>query len=113
PFMALLLLAGLQAISKDLYEAARVDGATAWPRFFHITLPLLRPTIFVALMFRTVDALRVYDLPKVMTNGTFGTESLSMLVQQYLVEMIDPGIGSALAVLTFVLVLGVGVVVVT
>ena len=110
PFMALLLLAGLQSIPRELYEAARVDGATAWPRFFHVTLPLLRPTIFVALMFRTVDALRVYDLPKVMTNGTFGTQSLSMLVEQYLVVTIDPGIGAALAVLTFAIVLGVGVV---
>jgi len=110
PFVALLLLAGLQTIPGDMYEAARVDGASAWQRFTSITLPLLRPAIFVALLFRTVDSLRIYDLPKVMTNGANGTETLSILVQNYIVDQPNPGIGSTLATLTFILVLGVGLI---
>lgn len=110
PFVALLLLAGLQTIPQELYEAGRVDGASAWQRFRSITLPLLRPAILVALLFRTVDALRIYDLPAVMTNGSFGTETLSVLVQQFVVQTPDPGLGSAFSTLTFALVLGVGVV---
>ncbi|MDQ3973677.1 MAG: sugar ABC transporter permease [Actinomycetota bacterium] len=109
PFVALLLLAGLQTIPEDVYESARVDGANAWQRFANITMPLLKPAILVALLFRTTDALRIFDLPKVMTGGTFGTETLSILVQQYVVNTVDPGYGSALSTLTFVLVLGVGV----
>ena len=69
PFMALLLLAGLQGIPEWLYDAAKVDGATAWQRFRRITLPLLRPAIAVALIFRTLDALRIFDLPYVLTKG--------------------------------------------
>jgi ABC-type sugar transport system permease subunit len=110
PFVALLLLAGLQTIPEDMYEAARVDGASPWQRFKSITLPLLRPAIFVALLFRTVDSLRIYDLPKVMTNGANGTETLSILVQTYIVGQPNPGIGSTLATLTFIVVLGVGVI---
>lgn len=109
PFVALLLLAGLQTIPQDLYEAGRVDGASAWQRFSQITLPLLRPAILVALLFRTVDALRIYDLPAVMTNGSFGTETLSVLVQQFVVQTPDPGLGSAFSTLTFALVLAVGI----
>ncbi|UFU07970.1 carbohydrate ABC transporter permease [Ruania halotolerans] len=109
PFAALLLLAGLQTIPSELYESARMDGASAWQRFWHLTLPLLRPAIMVALLFRTVDAVRVYDLPQVMTGGAFGTESLSMLVRQFIVITPDPGIGAALSTITFALVLGVGV----
>jgi multiple sugar transport system permease protein len=110
PFVALLLLAGLQTIPTDIYESARVDGANAIQRFWHITLPLLRPAILVALLFRTVEALRVYDLPQVMTGGAFETESLSMVVQQYVVLTPDPGLGSALSTITFVIILGVGVI---
>lgn len=110
PFVALLLLAGLQTISNDLYESARLDGANALQRLWYITFPGLLPAIMVALLFRTVDALRVFDLPKVMTHGQFGTESLSMFVQRYVIETVDLGYGSALSALTFVLVLGVGVV---
>src|SRR5919202_651336 len=73
PFMALLLLAGLQVIPDDIYEAARVDGATAWQRFTKITLPLLKPALLVALIFRTLDALRIFDLPYVLTKGAHGT----------------------------------------
>lgn len=110
PFVALLLLAGLQTIPGDVYEGARVDGAKSFQRFWYITLPLLKPAILVALLFRTVEALRVYDLPQVMTAGAFNTESLSILVQQYVVRTPDPGLGSALSTITFVLILGIGLI---
>jgi multiple sugar transport system permease protein len=110
PFVALLLLAGLQAIPREVYEAAHIDGASAWQRFIHITLPLLKPAVLVALLFRSVDSLRVYDLPKVMTGGTFGTETMSMLVQRFVVDNPNPGIGATLSTLTFIVVLGIGVV---
>jgi multiple sugar transport system permease protein len=110
PFVALLLLAGLQTIPNDVYESARVDGAGMFARFWYVTLPLLKPAILVALLFRTVDALRVYDLPQVMTRGAFGTESLSILVQQFVVRTPNPGLGAALSTLTFVIVLGVGII---
>lgn len=110
PFVALLLLAGLQTIPGDVYEGARVDGAKMFQRFWYITMPLLKPAILVALLFRTVEALRVYDLPQVMTGGAFGTESLSILVQQFVVRTPDPGLGSALSTVTFVLILGVGLI---
>ena len=107
PFMALLLLAGLQGIPDELYDAAKVDGATAWQRFRSITLPLLIPAITVALIFRTLDALRVFDLPYVLTKGANGTETLSLLAQTELVANRNTGLGSALAVLTFLTVMGV------
>jgi ABC-type sugar transport system permease subunit len=110
PFVALLLLAGLQTIPGDVYEGARVDGAGMFQRFWFITLPLLKPAILVALLFRTVEALRVYDLPQVMTGGAFGTESLSILVQQYVVRTPDPGLGSALSTITFIIILAVGLI---
>jgi multiple sugar transport system permease protein len=110
PFVALLLLAGLQTIPDEIYESGRVDGANAWQRFWHLTLPLLRPAILVGLLFRTVDALRVFDLPQVMTQGAFGTESLSMLVQRFVVQTPDPGLGAAFSTLTFIIVLGVGLI---
>lgn len=107
PFMALLLLAGLQGIPDGLYDAAKVDGATAWQSFKRITLPLLRPAIAVALIFRTLDALRIFDLPYVLTKGQNGTETLSLFAQQELVNNGLIGYGSALSVLTFVIVMGV------
>lgn len=110
PFVALLLLAGLQTIPGDVYEGARVDGAGMFQRFWFITMPLLKPAILVALLFRTVEALRVYDLPQVMTGGAFDTESLSILVQQYVVRTPDPGLGSALSTITFIFILGVGLI---
>ncbi len=110
PFVALLLLAGLQTIPGDVYEGARVDGAKMFQRFWYITMPLLKPAILVALLFRTVEALRVYDLPQVMTGGAFDTESLSILVQQYVVRTPDPGLGSALSTITFALILGIGLI---
>lgn len=110
PFVALLLLAGLQTIPGEVYESGRVDGANAFQRFWNITLPLLKPAILVALLFRTVDALRVFDLPEVMTQGAFGTESVSILVQRFIVQTPNPGLGSALSTLTFIIVLGVGLI---
>jgi len=110
PFVALLLLAGLQTIPEDIYESGRVDGASALQRFRYLTLPLLKPAILVALLFRTVESLRVFDLPAVMTQGAFGTEMLSILVQQFVVRTPNPGFGAALSTLTFILVLGVGMV---
>ena len=107
PFMALLLLAGLQVIPDDVYDAAKVDGATAWQRFRRITLPLLVPAILVALIFRTLDALRIFDLPFVLTGGTNGTETLSLIAQKELTTNNLIGYGSALSVLTFVIVMGV------
>jgi multiple sugar transport system permease protein len=107
PFMALLILAGLQGIPEELYDAAKVDGASTWQRFRAITLPLLVPAITVALIFRTLDALRVFDLPYVLTKGANGTETLSLIAQQELVTNRNTGLGSALAVLTFLTVLGV------
>lgn len=107
PFMALLLLAGLQGIPEDLYDAAKVDGAGTWQRFRSITLPLLVPAITVALIFRTLDALRVFDLPYVLTKGANGTETLSLIAQRELVTNRNTGLGSALAVLTFITVMGV------
>jgi multiple sugar transport system permease protein len=105
PFMALLLLAGLQVIPSDIYEAAKVDGATTWQRFVRITLPLLTPALLVALIFRTMDALRAFDLPKVLTNGANGTTTLSLLAQRTFQENRLYGQGSAIAILTFIVVM--------
>ncbi|HVL97017.1 MAG TPA: sugar ABC transporter permease [Solirubrobacteraceae bacterium] len=107
PFMALLILAGLQVIPNELYEAAKVDGAKAWQRFTRITLPLLKPAILVALIFRTLDALRIFDLPFVLTKGAQGTNTLSLLAYQELQQNQIIGLGSALSVLTFVIVMAV------
>jgi len=105
PFMGLLLLAGLATIDEGLYEAARVDGATAWQRFWRITLPLLKPALLVALLFRTLDAFRVFDSIFVMTRGSQDTESISILGYNQLISRLNLGLGSAVSVLIFVLVL--------
>jgi multiple sugar transport system permease protein len=105
PFMALLLLAGLQVIPDDIYEAAKVDGATSWQRFTKITLPLLKPALLVALIFRTLDALRIFDLPFVLTKGAHGTTTLSLISYETFQTNRILGAGSALAVLTFVIVM--------
>jgi multiple sugar transport system permease protein len=107
PFMALLLLAGLQVIPDDVYDAAKVDGATTWQRFRRITIPLLMPAILVALIFRTLDALRIFDLPYVLTQGSNGTTTLSLIAHQELTANRLIGYGSALSVLTFVIVMAV------
>ncbi|HEV7807599.1 MAG TPA: sugar ABC transporter permease [Solirubrobacteraceae bacterium] len=105
PFMGLLLLAGLATIDEGLYEAARVDGATAWQRFWRITVPLLKPALLVALLFRTLDAFRVFDSIFVMTRGSQDTESVSILGYNQLISRLNLGLGSAVSVLIFVLVL--------
>jgi multiple sugar transport system permease protein len=105
PFMALLLLAGLTTIDDQLYEAARVDGATAWQRFWRITLPLMKPAIAVALLFRTLDAFRVFDSIFVMTRGGVDTQSVSILGYDQLIARLNLGLGSAVSVLIFLLVL--------
>src|SRR6478736_1254170 len=110
PFMALLILAGLQVISDDIYEAAKVDGASTWQRFVRITLPLLKPALLVALIFRTLDALRVFDLPYVLTQGSNGTTTLSLYAYQQLTQNRLIGPGSALSVLTFIIVMAVSMV---
>jgi multiple sugar transport system permease protein len=107
PFMALLILAGLQVIPNDVYDAAKVDGATAWQRFTRITLPLLKPAILVALIFRTLDALRIFDLPWVLTQGTNGTSTLSTISETTFATNRLYGQGSAMAVLTFIVVMAV------
>jgi multiple sugar transport system permease protein len=107
PFMALLLLAGLATIDEGLYEAAKVDGASAWQRFWRITLPLLKPALLVALLFRTLDAFRVFDSIFVMTRGSQDTESLSILGYNQLISRLNLGLGSAVSVLLFILVLGI------
>jgi multiple sugar transport system permease protein len=105
PFMALLILAGLQVIPSDIYEAAKVDGATAWQRFRKITLPLLTPAILVALIFRTLDALRIFDLPYVLTKGANGTTTLSLIAQETFATNRIYGLGAAYSVLTFITVM--------
>jgi multiple sugar transport system permease protein len=105
PFMALLILAGLQVIPGDIYEAAKVDGATAWQRFRKITLPLLTPAILVALIFRTLDALRIFDLPYVLTKGANGTTTLSLIAQETFATNRIYGLGAAYSILTFITVM--------
>jgi multiple sugar transport system permease protein len=103
-FMALMLLAGLQTIPRELYEAAEVDGASRWQKFVSITLPMLRPAIFVALIFRTITAIQTFDIPYAMTGGGPGeaTETLAMYIQKTTLDFLDFGYGSALATLMFV-----------
>ncbi|WP_337268393.1 carbohydrate ABC transporter permease [Oryzifoliimicrobium ureilyticus] len=104
-FMALIILAGLQTIPKSLYEAADVDGAGRIRQFFEITLPLLKPSIIVALIFRTITALQTFDIPFMMTGGGPGTSTatLAMYIHQNTVSFLDLGYGSALAVVMFLL----------
>ena len=100
PFMALLILAGLQIIPAEVYEAAKVDGVTAWQRLRHITLPLVRPALMVAILFRTLDALRMFDLPWIMTGGANNTTTMSILVVQQIREGFNSA--AALSTITFV-----------
>jgi multiple sugar transport system permease protein len=105
PFMALLLLAGLTTIDSGLYEAAKVDGANAVQRFFRITLPLMKPAILVALLFRTLDAFRIFDSIFIMTRGAQNTESVSILGYNQIISRTNLGLGSAVSVLIFIAVL--------
>lgn len=104
-FMALILLAGLQMIPRSLYEAAEVDGASRWQQFWNITIPMLMPSIIVALIFRTITALQTFDIPYTMTKGGPGnaTETLAMLIHKNTIEYLDVGYGSTLAVFMFLL----------
>lgn len=104
-FVALILLAGLQSIPKELYEAGQVDGATGWTLFSRITLPMLRPALTVALIFRTITAIQTFDVPYIMTGGGPGnlTTTLAMVIERQTLEYGNFGFGAAIAVLLFLL----------
>jgi trehalose/maltose transport system permease protein len=104
PFMALLTLAALQLVPKELYEAARVDGLGPVGAFFSITLPLIRPALMVAVIFRALDALRVFDLPFVLTGNNQDTATMSVYARQQLVDFQDVGFGSAASTLLFLVI---------
>lgn len=101
PFISLLLLAGLVQVPEDMQEAAKVDGATAWQRLWKITLPNMKAAIMVALLFRTLDAWRIFDNPYVMTNGANNTETISFLAYRQNVTLVNLGMGSAVSVVLF------------
>lgn len=101
PFMALLLLAGLALVPDDLLKAAQVDGAGAWTRLIRITIPLMKPAILVAVLFRTLDAFRIFDNIYVLTKGSNGTGSVSILGYDNLFGAFNLGLGSAISVLIF------------
>jgi trehalose/maltose transport system permease protein len=105
PFVALLLLAGLQTIPSDIYEAARVDGASAWRQFWRLTLPLLTPAILVTLVFRTLDALRVFDVIYVMRGTDQSSISMAVYNRQQLIDFGNFGYGSAISVMIFLVIL--------
>jgi trehalose/maltose transport system permease protein len=104
PFMALLLLGGLALVPDELHEAAKVDGASTWQRFWRITIPLMKPAILVALLFRTLDAFRIFDTVFIFNQGGHGSETVSILAYNQLLNRLNLGLGSAVAVLIFVLV---------
>lgn len=107
PFISLLLLAGLVQVPEDMQEAAKVDGATAWQRLWKITLPNMKAAIMVALLFRTLDAWRIFDNPYVMTNGANNTETISFLAYRQNVTLVNLGMGSAVSVLLFLSVVAI------
>ena len=112
PFVVLLLLAGLHVIPHDLYRAARIDGATAWQMFRHVTLPLLMPVILIVLLFRTMDAARLFDLVFVLTGGGPANQTETLVVYAYklIYGTLQFGYGSAVAVATFGFIFAVSVV---
>ncbi|MFG1606173.1 carbohydrate ABC transporter permease [Actinoplanes sp. NPDC049265] len=101
PFMALLLMAGLALVPEDLLKAASMDGASGWQRFTSVMLPVMKPAILVALLFRTLDALRVFDNIYVLTAGANETSSVSMIAYNNLIKGLNLGIGSTMSVLIF------------
>jgi multiple sugar transport system permease protein len=102
PFMGLLLLAGLSLVPEDLQKAAKVDGATGWQRFWRITVPLMKPAILVALLFRTLDSFRIFDNIFILTQGNNGTGSVSILAWDNLFKALNLGIGAAISILIFI-----------
>ena len=110
PYMALLILAGLQMLPEELYESAKIDGANSIKRFAYITLPLIKRTLLVALLFRTLDAFRVFDLISVMTGGANRSESIAIYAHKQMMSFLNFGYGSALAVIIFVVVLSISLV---
>ena len=110
PYMALLILAGLQMIPGELYESAKLDGANAVQPFTNVTLPLAKRSLLVALLFRTLDAFRVFDLVSVLTGGANGTESIAVYAYKQIMTFLDFGYGSALAVLIFLIVFAISAV---
>lgn len=104
PFVALILLSGLQVIPTELYEAADVDGASKWRQFWRITMPLLRPAILVALIFRTLDALRVFDVFYVFFGSRLDTQTMAIYDQNTIVATGDVGYGSAISVAIFLII---------
>ena len=112
PFISIILLAGLQSISEDLYEAHKMDGASPWQSFYQITLPLLMPQILIALLFRFAQAFGVFDLVQVMTGGgpAGTTETVSIYIYSTIMRYLDFGYGAALVVVTFILlIIAVGI----
>jgi len=109
PFISLLLLAGLAQVPEDLQEAARVDGATFRERLFRVTIPNMKAAIMVALLFRTLDAVRIFDNVFIMTAGTNGTETLAFLAYRQTIQRQEVGLGSAISVLLFLLVVLIAV----
>ena len=105
PFMALLILAGLQLISSDVYEAALIDGASKWQTFTRITLPLIKVPLMVAILFRTLDVLRIYDLPAILTNGGGGSGHATTTLSILVINQIRAGFNSASALSTLVFLL--------
>lgn len=105
PFMSLLLLAGLATVPEELQEAAKVDGATAWQRLWKVTLPNMKSAILVALLFRTLDAFRIFDTVYVQTAGQFKSQTISGLGYNALISRVNLGLGSAISILLFLMII--------
>ena len=101
PFISLLLLAGLAQVPEVLQEAAKVDGATRWQRLWRVTIPNMKAAIMVAVLFRALDAFRIFDNVFIMTAGANGTETVSFLAYRQSISRLEIGLGSALSVLLF------------
>ncbi|GLQ55707.1 carbohydrate ABC transporter permease [Devosia nitrariae] len=109
PFMALLVLAGLQMIPRDIYEAADIDGVSKWKQFWRITLPLVRPALMVAIIFRILDAMRIFDLIYVLTPNSSSTKTMSVLARENLFDFDNFAYGSAQSTLLFLIIAGMTV----
>ena len=107
--MALMLLAGLTLVPHELIQAARVDGANAWQRFMRITLPMVKPAILVAVLFRMLDAFRIFDTVFILTRGAQDTETVSIVGYNTLIVSLNLGLGSAVSVLIFISMLVISV----